>query len=117
MELIYLSGPISSDNEIGIYKNIVKAAEICALLRIEGYSVICPHTSSMFHGSMLDHDKWIKQDIRQLQVCTKMFLMEGWEYSVGCNKEIDFALKNNIPIYDVFLANNKVCFKRNSEIK
>jgi len=94
MKLVYLSGPITAKNEIKQYENIIRATEICAKLRQMGISVICPHTSSMFHGTMLTHEEWIAHDIRQLFVCDKMYLMGNWENSIGCKIEVKYAIEH-----------------------
>lgn len=103
MKLIYLSGPISSHNEIGVYKNVIKAAEIGAILRRKNYSVIIPHTASMFHQSALNHEEWMRQDLKQLSVCDEMMILEDWGQSLGCIEEVKFANENHIPIHGVAL--------------
>lgn len=106
-KIIYLCIPYSWNPEESFrIANIVSAQ-----LMLKGNIVFSPISHShpisleMDPNLQLDHDFWMKQDIALLNKCNEICVvlinengMNLVTKSRGCNVEIEFCKKNNIPI-------------------
>jgi hypothetical protein len=100
LNVIYVSGKYRADTrrEIGI--NIENAKEVARELWKKGYAVICPHANTAFmDGPDLGHDVFIQGDLEMINRSDCIFMMMGWEDSVGAAMEYRKAVENGMPIY------------------
>lgn len=105
MKLIYLASPYSK-YPYGREAAYLEACKEAARCMQSGVAVFCPiaHSHSIekegLDGNIMDGDWWLIQDFAVLKKCDELWVyqMPGWKDSYGVRKEIEFALKNNIPI-------------------
>lgn len=103
---VYVAGPYSADNVLGILRNIGKGKTWCAILFGDGFAPFCP-----WHDASYAESRWATefnrcqiQDFKDLsftwlEVSEAMFLIYGWEKSEGVKAEIAFAEAHGIPVF------------------
>ena len=100
---VYVAGPYSADNVLGVLRNIGKGKTWCAILFGEGFAPFCP-----WHDAQYAKNLWIYapsvRDFKDLsfawlEVSEAVFLMDGWEKSEGVKAEIAFAEAHGIPVF------------------
>ena len=89
--VIYIIGPFRSKNGWLIEQNIRRAEEVSLNLWELGFAVICPHTNTRFFNGSLNDSIWLEGDKEILKRCDAAFLISGWEFSTGCNEEVQFC--------------------------
>jgi hypothetical protein len=99
--LIYVSGPYTSKDGIGIDANIQAAREIAIRCWEKGHAVICPHlnTAHFERDCTVDYKAYIAGDLNMVARCDALVMVDGWESSNGATIEADYAQKLSIPIY------------------
>lgn len=117
-QFVYLAQPYScgpngeyGDADTGLAAEDIKThrfIEACMAaghLMHQGYVVFSPiahsHAVEAFGmHSQQTGDFWLDQDLEIVKRCDKVIvlMLDGWEYSRGIKREVDFANKNNIPV-------------------
>jgi len=88
MTLIYIAGKYTGDQA----ENVRKAVMAGDRLLEKGYIPYIPHLSHLWHLiSPHDYETWIKIGLAILERCDAIFMVSGWEESIGAKKELDFA--------------------------
>jgi len=101
MKLIYISGPYRASTVAGIRDNIRKAEVVRDRLMQLGYAVICPHANTAFSDGVVPDEHFLDMDLEILKRCDLIYMMRGWEKSVGATAELDLARTNGLPtIYE-----------------
>lgn len=86
--LVYISGKISGLDFEEVKKRFLEAEEFLESLGIQA-------VNPLNNGLSVD-DAWIKhlcKDIEMLNDCDSIYMMEGWQDSVGACIEYDFAIR------------------------
>lgn len=104
MKRIYIAGPYSADNTIQTLRNIGKGIQVGIELLLKGYAIFCPWLDySMFLQLRANENiplELIQQhSLSWLKVSNALFVLPNSENSIGTQKEIEYAIKHNIPIY------------------
>jgi hypothetical protein len=103
MKRIYIAGPYSADNVMDILKNIREGIRVSTEVMKMGYSPFCPwldyHFVLMDFGDKLKVEDFYRYSLDWLAVSDAVIVIGEWLKSKGTIKEIEFARKNNIPIY------------------
>jgi hypothetical protein len=100
MKVIYIAGKYrSGDGEYYVRQNIRKAEEAALFVWLHGGVALCPHKNTAGFGGAynLPDEVWLNGDLRLLQLCDAVWLIEGWETSSGAKLEHEVARKQNIP--------------------
>ena len=97
--VLYVAGPYRADTIYKIKKNIERAEEVAMDIWRSGFSVICPHKNTAFFDGELSDDSWMIGGLEVLKRCDGLYLINGWEYSTGSVKEMEYARDNGIPIF------------------
>ena len=104
MKLIYLAGKLSGKTIWEREKNIREAEE--AALRIMkklDVAVFCPHTQTRFYGDEMEWQEWIDRDLEVLKRCDAIYFVgDYWRDSKGAMAEYQFALRQEIPIFESY---------------
>lgn len=98
MRVVYLAGPYRAKTINEIYENVQRARKDALRLWKLGYAVICPHMNTALMDGALPDNIWLDGDLEILHRCDAIYLMEGWESSIGTCKEVEFAKAHNIPV-------------------
>ena len=101
MQVIYVAGKYSADSEWEKWQNIQHASEIARQLWLKGWAVICPHRNTMFMGTDKADDckLWLDGDMEILKRCDAIYMLMGWDDSVGACEEISHAIRNDLLVY------------------
>ena len=91
MRVIYVSGKYRGKSENEVFENIMRARSAAVKLWDEGWSVICPHTNTMFMGSKLGDKAFMEGDLEILARCDAIYMLKGWEESEGARQELALA--------------------------
>lgn len=103
--IIYVASPFTHDDEsIKEYRKQINE-KVCSHLIKNGFCAISP----IAYGCMLIDKHWLINDdftywelfcLTLLKKSDMMYIvrLDGWDKSIGVLSEIDFALKNSIPI-------------------
>lgn len=85
---IYISIPISGQNE-QVQRLTASLTE--RMLRAQGWEPVNPFR--IYAGEHPDYWDHICYDLRALADCEAIYMCSGWERSLGCSIEHDFALR------------------------
>lgn len=90
---IYISGPITGTDD---YEERFQEAEEYLKKTISKCEIINP-TMIKLPGTCT-HDEYTKIDLKLLDLCDYIFMLEGWEKSRGACIEYGYALASDISI-------------------
>lgn len=95
MKRIFISGPYSlGDIAVNVKKSMDVANELINL----GYAPFCPHLTHFLHmNNYQEYEKWLAIDIKYLEVCDALLRIPG--ISKGADLEVQFATRNQIPVF------------------
>ena len=97
--LVYVAGPLTSNNGQGEFKNVHDAVTLCQKIWDLGAIPFVPHLSSfwfLIYPYQRTYEHWLDYDFNVIRRCNAMFRMPG--SSKGADREIDFAT-GKIPIF------------------
>ena len=102
--VIYIAGKYYGKSYSEIDDNIHRAEKVSLKLLLKGFCVLTPHlnTAHFERYSFItgfDLNKWLELDFELLRRCDCIFLMSGWEDSLGAVEEHKFAKEHKIKIY------------------
>ena len=98
---IFISGPYRAKTEEGKRDNIWHAVRVAVRLWELGWYVFCPHanTANFDTFSKLPPEAYLEGDLQFLKCCDAVFILEGWEQSVGAKRELEVATEQNLEVY------------------
>ena len=101
---VYVAGPYSADNVLGVLRNISKGEWCCAELFAGGFAPFCPWHDASYakwdaYGGSLEVQDFKDLSFAWLEVSEAVFLIDGWEKSEGVKAEIAFAEAHGIPVF------------------
>lgn len=98
---VYVAGPYSSDNVIGVQQNIRRGIERAALLFEFGYTIYCPWLD--FQLGLFGNypvELYQRNSMEWLRRSDCVLLVEGWENSKGTKAESDEAKRLGKPVFE-----------------
>ena len=98
MKKIYIAGKYRSSTEWGLEENIRRAETAAIKLWQQGYAVLCPHKNTAHFGGACPDEAWLKGDIEFLKVCDCIYMLKGWEGSLGACEELRIAQEHNLEV-------------------
>ncbi len=104
MKRIYVAGPYSADNVLGVLDNIRKGLRASTQVFLAGGAPFCPWSDFLFHlmtqrGEKLTLQQYYDYSMSWLECCHAVLVVEGWEASPGTLREIERANELGIPVY------------------
>ena len=110
----YLSGPMSSESALNRELFRLKALETAAWMWDAGVLHYSPHANSpAVGGSDLSYETWMAMDLEVLRRCDWILMGEGWQDSLGCAREFNFAM--NLGLKVLFTVEQAVAYARDVE--
>jgi len=97
--LIYIAGPLRSENENEIIKNVTRAVKVGGIVFDLGHECIIPHLFWYSHrliGWPVDDDQALSYCYRLVKRCDALLRMPG--KSDGADKELMILAKENRPL-------------------
>ena len=103
MKYVYIAGPYTAPNYFAIERNINAAAEVAAFLAESGVGFFCPHLHSA-HFEVITPDVppvyWYDLDIHFMEKCDAIYLLPGWQRSVGTLREKALMEEWGRPVFE-----------------
>ena len=115
MNIVYIAGPYTGKTYEEVDRHIVAARDAAASLAKAGVGFLCPHMNSAHFEVItpdVGADYWYELGLELLAACDALYLLPGWQDSVGSRKERDHALKTGIPVFDDLNAVIRWMFRR-----
>jgi hypothetical protein len=99
-DTVYIAGPMTGKpnynfqafNEAESYLHNTYACRVCNPASFG--ALVLRHAGN----TLLANDIAIDITMEALKLCTKLYLLNGWEESRGAIREVDYAIKNNMQI-------------------
>ena len=101
MKVAYVAGPYRAPTPYQTLRNIREAEYAALKLWKMGYAVICPHKNTALFDGECDDSTWLEGYLEILKRCDLIVPLPNWPESEGSQVEILYALKHNIPMYDL----------------
>lgn len=98
VEVVYVAGPFRADNAWEIEQNIRRAETEALRVWQMGVAAVCPHANNRFYQGAADDDVWLAGDLKMLERCDAMLLVDGWQNSIGAVIEKRHAEEHGIPV-------------------
>lgn len=95
---VYISGPITGiDDYMERFSNAEKE------LKEQGLSVVNPaKVLSQMPADTTSCDEYMQMSIMMLSMCSYIYMLKGWEKSLGANREFGYALASHMIIMREF---------------
>lgn len=90
---IYISGPITNVLD---YKEKFDQAEKHLKEKYPNAEIINP--TMIVLPSNCTHEDYMKIDFMLLDLCDAIYMMQGWDWSKGCNQERGYAVAKDLII-------------------
>lgn len=91
---VYISGPIT-----GIDDYMERFSNAEADLKCAGFSVVNPaRVLSQMPADTTSYEEYMDMSMMMLSMCSHIYLLEGWEKSMGSNREYGYALASDMTI-------------------
>lgn len=91
---IYISGPVTGTED---YLERFGAAE--EELKKAGCSVINPAKINSFLPVGTTHRQYMNMSITMLSMCSHIYMLKGWDESLGSNREYGYALARGMTVW------------------
>ena len=91
MTRIFISGGITN---VPNYENYFKRAEMELLAK--GYAVVNPAVlgRGLLPNAEFEHGEYLRVSLTMLDLCDCIYMLDGWENSVGAKAEYEYAVQN-----------------------
>jgi nucleoside 2-deoxyribosyltransferase len=105
MKTVYVAGPMSSDNILGVLGNVSEGIKLGAEVLRLGYAPFVPHLDCAFRlvqGSNYNVpvESYYEYTLEFLRRCDFVILCPNWENSKGTIAEIEEAERLEIPVVE-----------------
>jgi len=95
---IYIASPYTANTEQQMEKNVYRSMVVADILMDLGITPILPLLTHYLHKEFpRDYDFWMNYDFELLKSCDALLRLKG--KSEGANREVEFALNNNIIVF------------------
>ena len=104
MKIVYIAGPYGdSGGYLAIERNIARAREAAVFLAERGIGFFCPHLNSAHFECIIEQptEFWYEMDLRLLDACDAILMVEGWQNSNGARAELERAQRLGLPVLHI----------------
>jgi hypothetical protein len=103
MKVIYVAGKYRASNAWLIEDNIrVAEAYALAIWKTGLAAAICPHAMCRYYQGAAHEDVWASGTMELMRRCDAVFVVPGYNKSVGTMNEINEAISRDMPIFYSF---------------
>lgn len=99
-KVVFVSGKFTAGNSWEREQNIREAEQVALEIWRLGAAAICPHTNTRHFDGILPAQVFYDGDIAILRKCDAVFMVPGWENSIGAQDEHAVAYALGIPVFD-----------------
>lgn len=92
---IYISGAITNNPN---YKEDFERAEDYLQREYPSADIINPALVNSFLPKSTTHEEYMRMSFCMLDMCDSIYLLKGFEKSCGSNRELGYAMANNMII-------------------
>lgn len=98
--LVYISGPMTAKDGRSVEQNTADGVALYLELLKRGIPAFSPHLSGAFPSAWtaMSHEEWLEYDLRVIDRCTHVLMMDRWKTSKGACIEFEYALDCRTPI-------------------
>lgn len=100
---VYVAGPYSADNVLGVLQNIGRGERVCAELFHNGLAPFCPWHDKTYAMDALCQGENVAafrdHSMAWLEAAQAVFVLPGWEQSEGTKAEMLRAKEIGIPVF------------------
>ena len=100
---VYLAGPYSADNVLGVLRNIGRGEYWASKLFLMGYDPFCPFLDNNFAKILWDEQLEVERfrefSLSWLEVSDCVLVLPNYEESIGTLAEIKRAKELEIPVF------------------
>jgi len=101
---VYVAGKYDDNNVISVLNNMRLGMRTCTELILKGYAPFCPwldyqYTLMLREGEKISREMYHKYSLSWLDASDCVLALPNFIYSNGADREIDRAIKLNIPVY------------------
>ena len=100
MKVIFVSGAYRHKTEWELEEYIRHAEDAAIRLWQLGWVVICPHKNRAHFGGICNDKVWLYGDLELLRRCDAIYMLIGWQNSIGATSEYELAKSLNKQIYE-----------------
>ena len=97
--MVYVCGPHRSITPEGVDLNIRAAETVSRKIFQAGAFSVCPHVITRGHEEAQGEEFWLRSTLDLLRKCDAIVILDGWEISEGCVREVQVARDLKIPLY------------------
>ena len=90
MKIVFISGRYSAATYLEVDENIAECRKVAAWLAERGIGFWAPHLHSAHFEAItpdVPNTFWRELDLKFLPVCDAMYMLSGWEESMGATAE------------------------------
>jgi len=95
MPMVYIAGPYSAPDPIQMFHNIKAGIRVFVSLLLRGSAPFCPFLDFQALicelGKQIDIDRLYNYSLAMLTRADAVYLLDGWENSVGATREVELA--------------------------
>lgn len=100
MRLVYVGGPFRSHSPWKVYQNVLAAERHAAdVLQSSSLVPIVPHVLTRNLDPLQSDEYWLRATLAIMERCDALYIVPGWEDSIGTLGEIRRALELAKPVF------------------
>ena len=92
---IYISGAITNNPN---YKEDFERAEDYLQREYPSADIINPALVNSYLPKLTTYEEYMKMSFCMLDMCEAIYMLNGWSKSCGANRELDYAMANDMII-------------------
>lgn len=99
--IVYTAGPYRAATPAGVQENIARAAQYAGAILRKGHTPLCPHTMTTgYDYPDVPPSVYLTTDLDLLRRCHAIYLLPGWQNSVGTRAELREAQALGLLVFD-----------------